>query len=45
MTSPVEWLGHDIGIVAQGFGFLAWILVSRSLAIRIAAKLAVPTTA
>jgi len=32
MTSPFEWLGHDIGTVAQGFGFFAWLLLSRPLA-------------
>lgn len=45
MTTPVEWLGHDIGAVAQGFGFFAWILLSRQLAIQIATKIAIPTTA
>ena len=45
MTSPFEWLGHDIGTVAQGFGFFAWLLLSRPLAIQIAMKIAIPTTA
>lgn len=40
MTSPVDWLGRDIGIGAQGFGLLAWILLSPRLAIRIATRIA-----
>lgn len=45
MTTPVEWLGHDIGAAAQGFGFFAWILLSRPLAVQIATKIAIPTAA
>jgi hypothetical protein len=40
MTSPVEWIGRDAGIVAQGLGFIAWIIVSRLLTVRIATRIA-----
>jgi hypothetical protein len=40
VTTPVEWLGHDLGPVVQSFGFVGWLLLSRLLAIRIVSTIA-----
>ena len=39
MTSPVDWVGHDLGSVAQDFAFLGWVVLSRFLVIQIVPRI------
>ena len=44
MTSPVEWIGHDLGSVAQDLAFLGWIVLSRFLALQIVPRMKLAQT-
>jgi hypothetical protein len=43
MAGPVDWLGSYAGFSARPFGFIAWLLASRWLAIQVARKIQTST--